>query len=162
MVFIRAQEILRTTFGVEMVELQSRAAIAQDAEDPEPPQVDTKKGKKPTAAGKRAPGGGAKAYIIRSLLDPALIALANAPDRELCRLEAARAEPAHEDFAALYGGDEDEDDSTRSTGAILAWDRSDEVASVGVLYLILAFILVEGRVIRDRESPYLIAQHQCH
>lgn len=151
MVFIRAQEILRRTFGVEMVELQSRAALAQGADDAEPAQADTKKGKKPAGAGKRAGGGGTKAYILRSLLDPALIALANAPDRELRRLETAHAEPAHADFAELYDGDDEDDSAALSTGAILAWDRSDEVASIGVLYLVLAFILVEGRVIRDRE-----------
>ena len=119
-----------------MVELQSRAALAQDADDAEPANGDTKKGKKRAGGGG---GGGSKTYILRSLLDPALIALANAPDRELRRLEATRAEPAHEDFAALYD-DEDGEDGP-GTGAILAWGRSDEVASVGVLYLVLAFIL---------------------
>ena len=139
--------LLCTTFSAEMVELQSRAALAQDADDAEPANGDTKKGKKRATGG----GGGSKTYILRSLLDPALIALANAPDRELRRLEVARAEPAHEDFAALYDDEDGEDGS--ATGAILAWGSSDEVASIGILYLILAFILVEGRVIRDRTFP---------
>ena len=140
--------LLRTTFGVELVALQSRTALAQDADEAEPANGDTKKGKKRATGG----GGGSKTYILRSLQDPALIALASAPDRELRRLEAARAEPAHEEEnAALYDDEDGEDGS--ATGAILAWGSSDEVASIGILYLILAFILVEGRVIRDRTSP---------
>ena len=126
-----------------MVELQSRAALAQDTDG------DTKKGKK--HAGTGGVGGGSKTYILRSFLDPALIALTNVPDRELRWLEAARAEPAHEDFAALYDDEDDEDGS--ATGTIFTWGLSNEVASIGILSLVLAFILVEGCVIRDRTSP---------
>ena len=45
-----------------------------------------------------------------------------------------------------------EDDNpigTRSTGSIFAWHNADQLASVGILYVVLALILVEGRVISD-------------
>ena len=126
-----------------MVELQSRAALAQDTDGA------TKKGEK--RAGTGGVGGGSKTYILRSFLDPALIALTNAPDRELRWLEAARAEPAHEDFTALYDDEDGEDGS--ATGTIFTWGLSNEVTSISILSLVLAFILVEGHVIRDRTSP---------
>ncbi len=37
----------------------------------------------------------------------------------------------------------------RSTGSIFAWHGSEQLASTGILYVILALILVEGRVISD-------------
>ncbi|KZT64689.1 MAGE-domain-containing protein [Daedalea quercina L-15889] len=159
LVFARAQEILRKAFGVEMVELQSRAALALDADEPEPTQVangDGKKGKKSAGVGKRAAGGGAKMYILRSLLDPDLIALANAPDRELRRLESTRPNIANEDLADLYDIEDEDESAAWSTGSILAWDRSDEVANVGLLHLILSFILVEGRVVRDNDLRQIL------
>ncbi|KAH9840535.1 MAGE-domain-containing protein [Rhodofomes roseus] len=154
-VFARAQEILRKTFGIEMAELQSRAALAQDADEPEPTQAANggagKKGKK-AAGGKRAAAGGPKSYILRSLLDTAIIARANAPDRELRRLESTHANITNEDFADLYDiDDEDADATARATGSILAWEQSDEVASMGVLHITLGLILTDARVGRDHE-----------
>ena len=133
-----------------MVELQSHAALTQDADDAEPANSNIKKGKK--ACRHRWGRGRVKDVHPVLFLDPAwVIALANAPDRELCRLKAARAEPAHKDFTALYDDEDGKDGS--ATGAIFAWGRSGEVTSIGILYLVLAFFLVEGRVIRDRTSP---------
>ncbi|KAH9917722.1 MAGE family-domain-containing protein [Fomitopsis serialis] len=166
--FRQSQEILRKTFGIEMGELQTRAALAQDADEPEPTQAANgangvngaeagKKGKKTAGAGKRAPAGGAKTYILRSVLDPAIIAQANAPDRELRRLESTRANITNEDFAALYDvEDEDDDASVRVTGSVLGWERSDEVASIGVLYIVLSLILVDSRIVRDHEMRQLL------
>jgi len=165
LVLNRAQEILRKTFGIEMGELQSRAALAQEADEPEPTQAANgvngtesgKKGKKSAGGGKRAPAGGAKTYILRSVLDPAIIAQANAPDRELRRLESTRATITNEDLADLYDvEDEDDDASVRVTGSVLAWERSDEVASIGMLYIVLSLILVDSRIVRDHEMRQLL------
>ena len=80
---------------------------------PSPPTVTSRREKKHAGAG--GVGGGSKTYVHPVFsLDPAwVIALANAPDRELRRLEATRAEPAHEDFAALYDDEDGEDAAER-------------------------------------------------
>lgn len=46
--------------------------------------------------------------------------------------------------------DEDEDaNNVKSTGSIFAWYKADQVGSVGILHVILALILVNGRAISD-------------
>lgn len=88
---------------------------------------------------------GTKTYILRSILDPVLIELANAADPDLLAEERAEYEDAEV---------ADELD-LRSYGSILAWNSSDQLGTVGILYIILALILVEGRVLSD--SKYLIS-----
>ncbi|CCM00210.1 uncharacterized protein FIBRA_02238 [Fibroporia radiculosa] len=138
-VLARAQEILRKTFGLELVELQSRAALDQDADDKDADLL------KNTGVKRKGASSGTKTYILRSVLHPAIIAQANAPDPEILALE--REEPA------LVDGEDarENDSSSRATGSILAWHQSDELGSVGVLYTVLALILVDGRVMREND-----------
>lgn len=131
-IFDRAQHILRKTFGMELVELQTRAELVKEAGAPGGDDEE-ESGKK------KAPSS--KAYILRSVLDAVLIEKANIPNEEILEQEA-NDQPS----------DDDENDSGRLyAGSILSWSTSDEVGNVGILYTILALILVGGRVVPDGE-----------
>ena len=93
---------------------------------------------------------GTKSYILRSLLDPALIEQACSPDAEIRELEQKEHVDENEEFA-----EDDNPIGQRSTGSIFAWHDSDQLASTGMLYVVLALILVEGRVISD--SMYILS-----
>lgn len=57
-------------------------------------------------------------------------------------------------------GNDDEGVRSSDTGAILAWQSSDQLGTVGILYVVLALILVHGRAMSDSEyrviSCYLV------
>ncbi len=80
-----------------------------------------------------------KTFILRSVLHPSLIEIAASPDDDILRVDQA-------DHTEDDDGDEG---SSRCTGALLAWQNSDQLGSVGVLYVILALILVNGKTISD-------------
>lgn len=44
---------------------------------------------------------------------------------------------------------EDNDSQKFNAGSLISWNSSDELGSVGILYVILALILVSGRVIAE-------------
>ncbi len=90
---------------------------------------------------------GTKTYILRSTLDPALIELACSPDADIRELEQKENRDDNQEFA-----EDDNPIGTRSTGSIFAWQNADQLPSIGILYVILALILVEGRVISDSQS----------
>ena len=84
-----------------------------------------------------------KTYILRSTLDPQLIKLAAVPDEDLLRLE-------EEEFAVNPERNaEDEYPVPEPTGALIAWERGDQLQSVGLLYVVLSLILVHGRSMAD-------------
>ena len=87
---------------------------------------------------------GTKTYILRSKLDPRLIQMAATPDDDILRIEQAdlRGDEQH-------AVDDDEAEISEPTGAIIAWERGDQLQSVGLLYVILSLILVHGRTIAD-------------
>lgn len=75
---------------------------------------------------------GSKTYILRSTLDLALIEIATTKsDPQVMEEEAADAR-------------EDED-----YGSIINWSRTDQLPLLGVLYVILALILLNGKVMSD-------------
>jgi len=45
--------------------------------------------------------------------------------------------------------DDDDDDMPRSYGSIIAWSTADQLAALGLLHVILALILVNGRAISE-------------
>lgn len=53
--------------------------------------------------------------------------------------------------------DDDDDDmlGSRSYGTIISWSKCDQLSPIGILYVILALILVSGRVMSD--STYSLA-----
>ncbi|OBZ73370.1 Melanoma-associated antigen G1 [Grifola frondosa] len=138
-VFAHAQETLRKTFGMELVELQTRNAD-KDINEKDAEML------KNTGLKKKATPSGTKTYILRSVLDPIIIERACAPNAEI--LAAEQADRIGDDD---YADDDDSGVGTHSTGSIFAWHRSDQLASVGVLYVILALILVDGRVVSDND-----------
>lgn len=86
---------------------------------------------------------GSKTYILRSVLDPLLIELAAQTDENILEMEAADAPSTDE---------EDENDfGPRYYGSIISWSTADQLGPTGVLYIILALILVSGRVMSDSE-----------
>ncbi|KAH9946740.1 MAGE-domain-containing protein [Amylocystis lapponica] len=137
-VFARAQEILHKTFGMELVELLSRAERDKDANDKDAELL------KNTGVKKRAAPSGTKTYILRSMLHPAIIEQAAATDPALLAAEKA-------DLGASAPDDDDDDTGvgTRPHGSILAWRTADQLGAIGVLYVLLALILVDGRVMSD-------------
>ena len=48
--------------------------------------------------------------------------------------------------------DDDDDDMPRNYGSIIAWSTADQLAALGLLHVILALILVNGRVISECAS----------
>lgn len=86
-----------------------------------------------------AAAAGSKTYILRSILDPLIIDYAALTDEQILEEEAADAP------------DDDDDDELRTYGSIISWSNADQLGSIGVLYVILALILVSGRVMTDSE-----------
>lgn len=144
-VFKEAQEMLRKSFGMELVELQTR-------QEPEPEP--TQKPKDGALPKKRGATSGTKQYMLRSVLDPEIIELCSAPDQDLKELEAQE---------SLHNEEDEEEGSTQTPcGALFAWERSDQLANLGVLHIILALILVSGRTINDNELRALLKRLRLH
>lgn len=82
-----------------------------------------------------------KTYILRSILDPELLAAAVAIDAELFEMENRE-----------FGDEVDDNDSAaRVDGSLAAWDMNDSVVAAGITHVILALILVNSKVLPDRE-----------
>ncbi|KAF8321109.1 hypothetical protein DL93DRAFT_1601309 [Clavulina sp. PMI_390] len=136
-VFEAAQEILRKTFGMEMYELMTRIerdkAVApetrKEGEEAKAPKVTTS----------------SKTYMLRSVLPSALIASTLLPD------------PAIRDASYSQGVEvaDETPEEERPDDTLIAWRLMDNVAVVGILHVILALILANGRSI---PNPQLRAQ----
>ncbi len=137
-VFDRAQDTLRNVFGMEIVEVPSRAErdAAEKALD--------EKGK-PTKAPAKKPPAGPKVWMVRSTLDADIIAAANAPDAEILSKERDRLpNPSNH---PLKNADEP---FLQSDGSVFAWCASDQLGSMGLLGVVLSLILVNGKELTDR------------
>ncbi|KAL0953796.1 hypothetical protein HGRIS_004980 [Hohenbuehelia grisea] len=141
-VFEKAQEILRSTFGMEMVELRSRAEVNKTANGAND-EDDLDEARKAAGIKKRAAAIGSKTYILRSNLDPIIIEESLQTDEKILEEEMADA-PSDDD-------DDDDAASSRSYGSIIAWNSTDHLAPIGFGYVVLALILVSGRVLGDNE-----------
>ncbi|KAI0052835.1 MAGE-domain-containing protein [Auriscalpium vulgare] len=173
-VFDAAQRILREKFGMELVELQTRAAAQETAAGAEKDKGKGKRGTqkngeadapedgRQTVTGLKKKGmyplpalpaaQGSKTYILRSVLDAALIELAAQTDAAILEEEAA-------------DGPEDIDDDAvglLSYGSLLAWNGTDQLASVGILYVVLALILVNGKVLSDMDLQTVLRRLRLH
>ncbi|KAH9014476.1 MAGE-domain-containing protein [Lactarius hengduanensis] len=153
-VFYEAQSILRNTFGMELVELPTRAAThdATAGQDRGQDKAGTQNGEnagerqKVTGLKKKAVSQGSKTYILRSTLDPALIERAALTNKRIFEVEAA---DAPDDVA-------DAEPGTRTYGSLIAWNSADQLAALGILYVILALVLVSGKVISDMDLRLLL------
>lgn len=98
-------------------------------------------------------------------MDSRLIEQANKTDAEILEEEAVIDFSSGEFFGGgsgagvgdglLLDDDDDWDDNTerhpRTHGSILSWSQNDQLGALGVLYVILALILVNGKMIQERE-----------
>jgi hypothetical protein len=75
-------------------------------------------------------------YIVRSTLDPSLIKLACIPDHDISNQEKEDGIP--EDLVS---------------GSIISWQTADQIASYGILFVILSLILVHSKTIPDSTYP---------
>ncbi|KAK7047600.1 hypothetical protein VNI00_006368 [Paramarasmius palmivorus] len=136
-VFEQANGILKKTFGMELVELPSKAALSEDAsaavEDAE-----LEEARKAVGAKKKAAASGSKTYIVRSVLDQGLLDYTSLMHEAILNQE-------NEDMPS----NEDDDSGIQTYGSILSWSTSDQLEASGVLAVILSLILVSGKVISD-------------
>ncbi|KAF5375853.1 hypothetical protein D9615_008195 [Tricholomella constricta] len=140
-VFDRAQDILRKTFGMELAELQTRAGLDADATNADD---ELSQARNATGVKKKAAAVGSKTYILRSVLDPVIIEHAALTDEQILEQEAADA-PSDDD------DDDDDEYMPRFYGSLISWSSADQLGGIGILYTILALILVSGRVMSDME-----------
>lgn len=84
---------------------------------------------------------------MRSVLDPRLIEAAAQTDEQIHEEEAKEAPSDDEDDAFSEGGY-----TPRYYGSIISWSRSEQPGPIGIIYVVLAIILVNGRVIPDSMS----------
>ncbi|KAJ3876579.1 MAGE family-domain-containing protein [Lentinula edodes] len=164
-VFERAQSILNHTFGMELVELQSRAAMDKAAAAADPSALNEEG--KATGLKKKAPPTGSKTYILRSILHSTLISLAALPDEEILTAELDDASDELDDDGTpapsqIQGSRRPRRSQSTSlspptcTGTLLSFSSPtlpalENVAALGIQNVILSLILTSGRLISDRE-----------
>ncbi|KAF8337373.1 MAGE family-domain-containing protein [Cantharellus anzutake] len=143
-VFEEAQQILNQTFGLELVELMTRIERDQAA------SLDDVKGKK-KGTSLSSETGSSKAYILRSTLPKALIEAAMEPSPII---REALLEQVEEE--------EDEENSAPLDDTLIAWRAADDPASIGILHVVLALIMVNGRSIPDPQLRAQLKQLKLH
>ena len=89
---------------------------------------------------------GSKTYILRSTLDPVLVECASQTNKRILEAEAADA-PDGVDGA---------EPGMRTYGSLIAWNNADQLSALGILHVILALILVSGKVISHSAFPVLL------
>ena len=94
--------------------------------------------------------------MLRSILDPQLIESAVRTDDQILEEEAKDAPSDDEDYDFSEGGY-----TPRYYGSIISWSRSEQLGPIGILYVVLALILVNGRVIPDSEWFAISFYMQC-
>ncbi|GAA99773.1 uncharacterized protein L969DRAFT_99549 [Mixia osmundae IAM 14324] len=129
-----AQEYLKKTFAMELVELRQRgrgAAILEEEAAME--AAPTRKAVASSQAkGKYKAVTTSKSYVLRDLLPADILRESAAPADEPLAERVAT--------STLTGWFNDD-------GALVQWKRSDQRALVGLLHVILSLILVNGRVL---------------
>lgn len=130
----KAQKLLHKTFGMELVELQSRNYREEDI------MVGNEEARNATGVKKRVAAAGSKTYILRSVLDSTIIEQAAITDERLFeeQMNDAPDEEADEELPRRYG-------------SIISWSTCDQLASLGILYVVLALILVNGKTMSDAD-----------
>lgn len=88
--------------------------------------------------------GPVRSYMLRSLLDPRLIALAVEPQPELAQEANLSADSENDDEIEVS-------ENRRPSGALIDLRLADEVGLMGLLYTILALLLVNGRRLPNGE-----------
>jgi hypothetical protein len=94
---------------------------------------------------------GSKTYMLRSCLHPLIIERAALTDEQILEQELADTPFDDSDDEDDNGADDDER-RPRPYGSLISWSTTDQLGPLGILYVILALILVSGRVMTDGTS----------
>lgn len=146
-VFLAAQEKLRKVFGMELVEIPSRAGLDQD-NNTNGNEEDLAEARRATGVKKKSVALGSKTYMLRSCLHPLIIERAALTDEQILEQELADTPFDDSDDEDDNGADDDER-RPRPYGSLISWSTTDQLGPLGILYVILALILVSGRVMTD-------------
>lgn len=98
---------------------------------------------------------GSKTYILRSCLDPLLIEHVAQTYPEILEEEGGDQGtlfPSTLDDDPEEDGDDDTERPPKFYGSLVSWSRADQLGSIGILYVILALVLVNGRVLTDSKQ----------
>ncbi|KAG9096919.1 hypothetical protein FRC06_008195 [Ceratobasidium sp. 370] len=147
-----ANDQLRKYFGLELVELMTRAerdqvgAAEEDTDEDGP-------------ARRKKAGASSKTYIVRSALDASLVALANKPDPEITAAGQADLDRLATRNNLVNADDEETIAAfSRAGTSILGWDVGGEGESdwYNIMCVILGLALVNGRSIADHTLKRLL------
>ena len=86
--------------------------------------------------------------MLRSCLHPLIIERAALTDEQILEQELADT-PFDDSDDEDDNGADDEERRPRPYGSLISWSTTDQLGSLGILYVILALILVSGRVMTD-------------
>ncbi|CDZ97559.1 MAGE protein [Phaffia rhodozyma] len=164
-VFGTAQRILRKTFGMELIEIRAKGKGAGGLEDIAGAASQARKKTKRThddgpgsdvestqAKSKKraAPMGTVRGYMLRSLLPPKLMQEAFEPHPEY----------SFNSTSLSRSGEIEEDE--KESGAIVDLKFGDDLSMMGILYVILALILVNGRRLPDDQLRAYLKRLDFH
>ena len=174
-----AQQKLRDSFGMELVELPSRTELEQENDPATHTQTQTQDG--PLATGIKKRGlfvstilkqgadffyfhtatTGSKTYMVRSCLDPLIIEHAAQTLPKILEEEGGDQGtlfPSTLELDEEEEGEEDGDRPPKFYGSLISWSRADQLGSIGILYVILALVLANNRVMSDGKYHF---NHHC-
>jgi hypothetical protein len=159
---------------MELVEPPSRAGMEQDfaptqtqTQDPNLATGIKKKGRRPIPAVNKispsfsANASGSKTYMLRSCLDPLIIEHAAQTHAQVLEEEGgdqALFFPFTLDDDEEDDRDEDAERPPKFYGSLISWSRGDQLGCIGILYVILALVLTNGRVMSDGK----LFSFSCH
>jgi len=102
--------------------------------------------------------------MLRSCLDPLIIEHAAQTHAKVLEEEGgdkALFFPSVLDDDEEDGRDEEAERPPKFYGSLISWSKGDQLGSVGILYVILALILANGRVMADSKSSSFVSR-QSH
>lgn len=154
-VFNAAQKMLHQTFGYHMVELRAKGAdnaeLAKQAQEVLRAAASSAnglrpRGQQPVEDTSAADGGpGTNQWVLRSALSPTLIKELVSADEKLSNAYAEASSSSSSSSSTQRRRR-----AASETKAAVDWNRADhQDGEMGLLYIILALILVNGRTITD-------------
>ena len=145
-VLAEAQEILRDGLGMELVEARTKGTGFGVSTIRTKSKKKTKAGEEeesddaPPTKAKFVPS---KTYVLRSTLDPKMIAAAADVVGSVMWEEAETPPEATSAKNKTWAMDD---------GVLINWKKSDQLQHLGILQVILSLILVSGRALADSKS----------